>query len=209
MIRKLKSGANRLYSRKERYSSERRDLGTFRTRQEAEEQEREVLFLNGFERQACCDWERRASEWRGEEIQLLGKPCGRDMTTTYREAASEVFDRHGYEIPMPRATLVLGLGTWFVLRAHKGSFLLDFRVFFRLSDRQWLQPGIDHVGSRFNWFVDRNRRRARRLSFWIWIWCGKFRLWFRWVLRCAHTLILLTLGPRSCRWHLRGSRATA
>ena len=45
MIRKLKSGANRLYSRKERHSSERRDLGTFRTREEAEEQEREVLFF--------------------------------------------------------------------------------------------------------------------------------------------------------------------
>jgi len=46
MIRKLKSGEYRLYSRKiNAQTGKRRNLGTFRTRQEAEQHEREVQFF--------------------------------------------------------------------------------------------------------------------------------------------------------------------
>jgi len=46
MIRKLKSGEYRLYSRKtDPRTGKRRNLGTFRTRQEAEEHERAVQFF--------------------------------------------------------------------------------------------------------------------------------------------------------------------
>jgi hypothetical protein len=46
MIRKLKSGEYRLYSRKRNsQTGKRRNLGTFRTRQEAEQHEREVQFF--------------------------------------------------------------------------------------------------------------------------------------------------------------------
>jgi hypothetical protein len=46
MIRKLKSGEYRLYSRKkDAKSGKRRNLGTFKTRQQAEQHEREVQFF--------------------------------------------------------------------------------------------------------------------------------------------------------------------
>ncbi len=46
MIRKLKSGEYRLYSRKiNAQTGKRRNLGTFRTRQQAEQHEREVPFF--------------------------------------------------------------------------------------------------------------------------------------------------------------------
>ena len=46
MIRKLSSGQYRLYSRKaDPKTGKRRNLGTFATRQEAEQHEREVQFF--------------------------------------------------------------------------------------------------------------------------------------------------------------------
>jgi hypothetical protein len=46
MIRKLKSGEYRLYSRKvDPKSGKRRNLGTFKTRAEAEQHERAVQFF--------------------------------------------------------------------------------------------------------------------------------------------------------------------
>jgi hypothetical protein len=46
MIRKLKSGQYRLYSRKvDPKTGRRRNLGTFRTRAEAEQHEREIQFF--------------------------------------------------------------------------------------------------------------------------------------------------------------------
>ena len=46
MIRKLKTGEYRLYSKKRNpKTGSRRNLGTFRTRQEAEQHEREVQFF--------------------------------------------------------------------------------------------------------------------------------------------------------------------
>jgi hypothetical protein len=46
MIRKLRSGEYRLYSRKlDPKTGKRRNLGTFRTRQAAEKHEREVQFF--------------------------------------------------------------------------------------------------------------------------------------------------------------------
>jgi hypothetical protein len=46
MIRKLKSGGYRLYSRKvDPKTGKRRNLGTFETRQEAEEHERAVQYF--------------------------------------------------------------------------------------------------------------------------------------------------------------------
>ena len=46
MIRKLKSGEYRLYSRKKNpKTGRRRNLGTFRTREEAEQHERAVQFF--------------------------------------------------------------------------------------------------------------------------------------------------------------------
>jgi hypothetical protein len=46
MIRKLKSGQYRLYSRKKNpKTGRRRNLGTFRTRRAAEQHEREVQFF--------------------------------------------------------------------------------------------------------------------------------------------------------------------
>lgn len=46
MIRKLKSGAFRLYSRKKNPATgKRRNLGTFRTREAAERHERQVQFF--------------------------------------------------------------------------------------------------------------------------------------------------------------------
>jgi hypothetical protein len=46
MIRKLKSGEYRLYSRKKNSKTgKRRNLGTFRIREEAEQHEREVQFF--------------------------------------------------------------------------------------------------------------------------------------------------------------------
>jgi hypothetical protein len=46
MIRKLKTGEYRLYSRKaDRQTGKRKNLGTFGTRQEAEKHERAVQFF--------------------------------------------------------------------------------------------------------------------------------------------------------------------
>jgi len=46
MIRKLKSGEYRLYSRKKNpKTGKRRNLGTFKTRQEAEQHERAIQFF--------------------------------------------------------------------------------------------------------------------------------------------------------------------
>jgi len=46
MIRKLKSGEYRLYSRKKNpQTGKRRNLGTFKTRQQAEQHEREVQYF--------------------------------------------------------------------------------------------------------------------------------------------------------------------
>lgn len=46
MIRKLKSGEYRLYSRKkDTKTGKRRNLGTFKTREQAEQHEREVQFF--------------------------------------------------------------------------------------------------------------------------------------------------------------------
>jgi hypothetical protein len=46
MIRKLKSGKYRLYSRKvDRKTGKRRNLGTFRTRSAAEKHERAIQFF--------------------------------------------------------------------------------------------------------------------------------------------------------------------
>jgi len=46
MIRKLKSGEYRLYSRKKNpQTGKRRNLGTFKTRAQAEQHEREVQFF--------------------------------------------------------------------------------------------------------------------------------------------------------------------
>jgi hypothetical protein len=46
MIRKLASGAYRLYSRKKNpKTGKRRNLGTFKTRQAAEKREREVQYF--------------------------------------------------------------------------------------------------------------------------------------------------------------------
>jgi hypothetical protein len=46
MIRKLKSGEYRLYSRKKNpTTSKRRNLGTFKTREQAEKHERAVQFF--------------------------------------------------------------------------------------------------------------------------------------------------------------------
>jgi len=46
MIRKLKSGEYRLYSRKKNpQTGKRRNLGTFKTRQAAEQHERDVQFF--------------------------------------------------------------------------------------------------------------------------------------------------------------------
>ena len=48
MIRKLKSGAYRLYSRKtDPKTGKRRNLGTFNTRAAAEKHEREVQYFKG------------------------------------------------------------------------------------------------------------------------------------------------------------------
>ena len=47
MIRKLASGEYRLYSRKKNAKTgKRRNLGTFKSRQEAEQHEREIQFSN-------------------------------------------------------------------------------------------------------------------------------------------------------------------
>jgi len=45
MIRKLPSGEYRLYSKKRDQTGKRKNLGTFRTRQEAEKHERAVQFF--------------------------------------------------------------------------------------------------------------------------------------------------------------------
>jgi hypothetical protein len=45
MIRKLKSGDYRLYSRKKGADGKRRNLGTFLSREAAEKHEREVQFF--------------------------------------------------------------------------------------------------------------------------------------------------------------------
>ena len=45
MIRKLKSGQYRLYSRKKSAAGKRRNLGTFATREQAEKHEREVQYF--------------------------------------------------------------------------------------------------------------------------------------------------------------------
>jgi hypothetical protein len=45
MIRKLKSGQYRLYSRKKNEAGKRRNLGTFSTREQAEKHEREVQYF--------------------------------------------------------------------------------------------------------------------------------------------------------------------
>jgi len=46
MIQKLKSGEYRLYSRKKNpQTGKRRNLGTFKTRQQAEQHEREVQYF--------------------------------------------------------------------------------------------------------------------------------------------------------------------
>jgi hypothetical protein len=45
MIRKLKSGEFRLYSRKKDKTGRRKNLGTFRTREAAEKHERAVQFF--------------------------------------------------------------------------------------------------------------------------------------------------------------------
>ena len=46
MIRKLKAGGYRLYSRKKDASSgKRRNLGTFKTREQAQQHEREVQYF--------------------------------------------------------------------------------------------------------------------------------------------------------------------
>jgi len=46
MIRKLRSGGYRLYSRKvDPKTGKRRNLGTFKTREEAEKHEREVQYF--------------------------------------------------------------------------------------------------------------------------------------------------------------------
>lgn len=46
MIRKLKSGEYRLYSRKKDESTgKRRNLGTFKTREKAEKHEREIQYF--------------------------------------------------------------------------------------------------------------------------------------------------------------------
>ena len=46
MIRKLKSGEYRIYSRKKNASTgKRRNLGTFATREKAEQHEREIQFF--------------------------------------------------------------------------------------------------------------------------------------------------------------------
>jgi hypothetical protein len=45
MIRKLKSGQYRLYSRKTDESGRRRNLGTFATREAAEKHEREIQYF--------------------------------------------------------------------------------------------------------------------------------------------------------------------
>ena len=46
MIRKLKSGQHRLYSRKtDRRTGKRRNLGTFETRDAAEKHEREIQYF--------------------------------------------------------------------------------------------------------------------------------------------------------------------
>ena len=45
MIRKLKSGQYRLYSRKTDSAGRRRNLGTFPTREAAEKHEREVQYF--------------------------------------------------------------------------------------------------------------------------------------------------------------------
>jgi len=46
MIRKLKTGEYRLYSRKkDAQTGKRRNLGTFRTREQAEQHEREVQYF--------------------------------------------------------------------------------------------------------------------------------------------------------------------
>lgn len=54
MIRKLKDGKYRLYSRKkDEKTGKRRNLGTFDTREAAEKHEREVQYSRGIEA-ACC-----------------------------------------------------------------------------------------------------------------------------------------------------------
>jgi hypothetical protein len=45
MIRKLKSGSYRLYSRKKDAQGKRKNLGTFDTREAAEKHEREVQYF--------------------------------------------------------------------------------------------------------------------------------------------------------------------
>jgi hypothetical protein len=45
MIRKLKSGEYRLYSKKKDAAGKRKNLGTFKTRQAAEKHERAVQFF--------------------------------------------------------------------------------------------------------------------------------------------------------------------
>ncbi len=45
MIRKLKSGQYRLYSRKKDETGKRRNLGTFDSREKAEKHEREVQYF--------------------------------------------------------------------------------------------------------------------------------------------------------------------
>ena len=45
MIRKLKSGEYRLYSRKKGEDGKRKNLGTFKSREAAEKHEREVQFF--------------------------------------------------------------------------------------------------------------------------------------------------------------------
>ncbi len=45
MIRKLKSGEYRLYSRKTDAQGKRKNLGTFKTREAAEKHEREVQYF--------------------------------------------------------------------------------------------------------------------------------------------------------------------
>ncbi|MER9338950.1 hypothetical protein NKJ06_34495 [Mesorhizobium sp. M0293] len=47
MIRKLKGGKYRLYSRKKDEKGKRRNLGTFDTREAAEKHEREVQYFKG------------------------------------------------------------------------------------------------------------------------------------------------------------------
>jgi hypothetical protein len=84
MIRKLKSGGYRLYSRKiNPKTGRRRNLGTFLTRAEAEKHERTVQYFKRTQmgRRRALSWSPRLSQQHAPRVgKILSRASGRILT---------------------------------------------------------------------------------------------------------------------------------